>query len=43
MENLDGDHIHYECIQGIRWLLEWLGYDVKTMTDEDVYKEEYKF
>ena len=41
---MDGDHIHYDCIQGIRWLLEWLGYDVKIITDDDVYKvEDYKF
>lgn len=33
IENQDGEHIHYECVQGIRQLLEWLGYEVKTMED----------
>lgn len=30
----DGDeYVHYECIHGIRQLLEWLGYEIKTMED----------
>ena len=29
IENLDGYKIHFDCIQGIRQLLNWLGYDVK--------------
>lgn len=33
IENLDGEYIHYECIQGLRQLLEWLGYDIKTMDE----------
>lgn len=33
IENQDGEYIHYECVQGIRQLLEWLGYEVKTMED----------
>lgn len=33
IENMDGEYIHYECIQGIRQLLDWLGYDIKTMED----------
>lgn len=33
IENIDGEYIHYECIQGIRQLLDWLGYDIKTMED----------
>lgn len=32
--NDDGEYIHYDCIQGIRPLLEWLGYDVKIMDDD---------
>ena len=35
IENQDGEYIHYECVQGIRWLLNWLGYEVKTMEDFD--------
>ena len=33
IENQDGEYIHYECVQGIRHLLEWLGYEIKTMED----------
>lgn len=35
IENQNGDCIHYECVQGIRQLLEWLGYNIKTMEDID--------
>ena len=31
IENLDGDYRHYDCFQGIRELVEWLGFKVKTM------------
>ena len=34
IENDDGEYIHYGCIQGIRRLLDWLGYDVKVMEDD---------
>ncbi len=30
LENIDGDIIHYECIRGIRQLLDWLGHEIKT-------------
>ena len=33
IENDDGEYVHYDCIQGARWLLEWLGYKVKIMED----------
>ena len=33
IKNLDDDYIHFECVQGIRPLLQWLGYDVKTVDD----------
>lgn len=26
-----GDYIHFECIPSMRWLLDWLGYDVKEL------------
>lgn len=29
LENNGGDPVHLECIQGIRWLIDWLGYEVK--------------
>lgn len=35
IKNQDGECVHYECVQGIRQLLKWLGYDVKTMEDFD--------
>lgn len=31
IENLDGEYRHYECFYGMRDLLEWLGYKIKTM------------
>lgn len=31
IENLDGEYRHYECFHGMRDLLEWLGYKIKTM------------
>ena len=31
--NPDGEYIHYECIQGLRQLLEWLGYKIQTMDE----------
>lgn len=31
IENLDGEYRHYECFHGMRELLEWLGYKIKTM------------
>lgn len=33
VENLDGEYRHYECFHGMRDLLEWLGFDIKTMED----------
>lgn len=34
IENLNGEYKHLDCICGIRELVEWLGYDIKTMEDE---------
>lgn len=36
IENQDGENRHYECFHGVRDLLEWLGYEIKTM--EEVYE-----
>lgn len=33
IENMDGEYIHLECIQGMRHLLKLLGYEVKTMEE----------
>lgn len=33
--NDDGEYRHYDCFQGMRDLLEWLGYEIKTMEDEN--------
>lgn len=33
IENLDGEYRHYECFHGMRDLLEWFGFDIKTMED----------
>lgn len=34
IENLNGEYRHYECFHGMRDLLEWLGFDIKTMGDD---------
>lgn len=34
IENNDGDYRHYDCFYGMRDLLEWLGYEIKTMEDD---------
>lgn len=34
IENQDGEYRHYECFHGMRDLLEWLGYEIKTMENE---------
>ncbi len=34
IENNNGECRHYDCFYGIRELLEWLGYEVKTMEKE---------
>ena len=34
IENDDGEYAHWECFDGMRDLLEWLGYEIKTMEDE---------
>ena len=38
IENCDGEYMHYGCVQGIRQLLDWLGYDITECNeDEDDY------
>ena len=29
LENNGGNLVHLECIQGIKWLIGWLGYEIK--------------
>lgn len=29
IEKYNGECIHLECIQGIRWLIQWLGEEIK--------------
>ena len=31
IESLNGEYCHYDCIHGIRDLLEWLGHEIKIM------------
>lgn len=33
IENDNSEYRHYECFYGMRDLLEWLGYDIKTMEE----------
>lgn len=35
IENYNGERIHFECAYGTRWLLNWLGEDVKIMENVD--------
>lgn len=35
IENSNGEFRHYECFYSIRELLEWLGYEIKTMEDDE--------
>lgn len=35
IENDNGEYRHYDCFSGMKDLLEWLGYSVKTMDDWD--------
>ena len=34
IENDCGEYAHWECFCGMRDLLEWLGYEIKTMEEE---------
>lgn len=33
--NDDGDYRHYDCFYGAKDLLDWLGYEIKTMEDDE--------
>lgn len=35
IENDDGEYAHIDCFDGMRDLMEWLGYSIKTMSDWD--------
>ena len=35
IENLNGEYRHYKYFQGMRDLLEWLGFDIKMMNSID--------
>ena len=34
IENDCGEYAHWECFDGMKDLLEWLGYEIKTMEEE---------
>lgn len=34
IENNDGEFAHWDCFSGTRDLVEWLGFEVKTMEDD---------
>lgn len=38
IENQNGEYRHYDCFYGIRDLIEWLGYKVRTMEDDLSWK-----
>lgn len=33
--------VHFECVPSIRWLLEWLGHDIKTFYENEEYDSDY--
>ena len=33
--NDDGDYAHFECFYNLKHLLEWLGYKIKTMEENE--------
>lgn len=33
--NDNGEYRHYDCFGGMKDLLEWLGYEIKTMIDNN--------
>lgn len=33
IENDNGEYMHFDCVYGIRDLLEWLGYEIKKMEE----------
>ena len=33
IENLNGEYRHYDCFSSTRELVNWLGYDIKTMEE----------
>ena len=35
IENANSEFAHWDCFPGRRDLLEWLGYEIKTMEDDD--------
>lgn len=35
IENQDGECRHYDCFFGMKDLLEWLGFDIKTMEEKN--------
>ena len=37
IKNIDGEYVHRDCIPSIRWLLDWLQYDIKIM-EENYYE-----
>lgn len=34
IENMSGDKRHYECFYGLRELLRWLDFEIKTMNED---------
>lgn len=37
IENYKSEYVHFECLTGIRWLINWLGYKVQ----EENYENDY--
>lgn len=35
IKNINGEYVHKDCIPSVRWLLDWLQYDIKIMEVND--------
>lgn len=35
IENYRNEFVHFECVRGIRWLLNWLDYEIQEENYED--------
>ena len=37
ISNIEGEYIHRDCIPGIDFLIDWLGYEIKYMKENEAY------
>lgn len=39
IENLAGECVHFDCVPGLRWLLSWLGNEIKEEVNYESYRD----